>query len=367
MRVRHHLLLLSFLLIVILPPIAGAYYLWTRAADQYASRMGFAVRSEKGTSALDMLGGLSALAGSSSSSDTDILFEFIKSQELVLSMDRELDLRRLWSKPQNDPVFALAPDAPIEDLVEYWNSMVRLSVGKSEGLIEVEVRAFDPADAQAIATLLFEKSAKMINDLSAIAHEDAIRYAREDLEDTKERLKAAREAVTRFRNINQLVTPDMDIQSQAGLLNTLKSQQASALIEIDLLQETTRDDDPRMVQAQRRLEVIEQRITAERAKLGLGAEGSGSAAMADMVGEYERLGVDREFAENAYVRALATYDAALADARRTSRYLAAYMQPTLAETPQYPRRFVLMGVGTLFLFLFWSIISLVYYSIRDRR
>jgi capsular polysaccharide transport system permease protein len=367
LRLRHHLVLISFVLFVILPPIGAALYLWNRAADQYASKMGFAVRAEEASSALDLLGGLTGISGSSSSSDTDILFEFIQSQKLVMDIDAELNLRAIWSKPPDDPVFALAPDAPLEDLVDYWNDMVRLSRGKGPGLLEVEVRAFDPADAHAIATLLFEKSATMINDLSAIAREDAIRYAREDLDEAVGRLKAAREAVTRFRNLNQIVTPEMDIQAQAGLLSSLLSQQAAALIEIDLLRETTRDNDPRLVQAMRRLEVIEARIAAERDKLGLGTEGQGSTAMADMVGEYERLVVDREFAQSAYISALASYDGALAEARRTSRYLAAYMQPTLAETAAYPRRLTILLIGTLFIFLAWSITVLVFYAIRDRR
>ena len=367
LRLRHHMVLLSFLLCVLLPPVGAATYLWTRAADQFASKMGFAVRREESNSALDILGGLTSLSGSSSSSDTDILFEFIQSQKLVTDIDKDLDLRTMWSKPDRDPVFALVADAPLEDLVDYWNDMVRLSRGKGPGLLEVEVRAFDPGDANAIASLLFKKSAEMINDLSAIAREDAIRYAREDLDEAVERLKTARAAITRFRNVNQLVNPEMDIQSQAGLLNNLRAQEATTLIDIDLLRDATREGDPRLVQAERRLEVIEARIVAERDKLGLGASGKGSAAMADIIGEYERLVVDREFAQSAYIKSLATYDGAQADARRISRYLAAYMEPTLAETAQYPRRLTLLAMGSLFLFLIWSIVVLIYYSVRDRR
>ena len=361
------MVMLSFVLCVLLPPIAAATYLWTRAADQFASKTGFAVRREEASSALDILGGLTSLSGSSSSSDTDILFEYIQSQKLVTDIDKELNLRAMWSKPDRDPVFALAPDAPLEDLVDYWNDMVRLSRGKGPGLLEVEVRAFDPDDATAIANLLFKKSAEMINDLSAIAREDAIRYSREDLDEAVERLKNARAAITRFRNVNQLVNPEMDIQSQAGLLNTLRAQEATTLIDIDLLRDSTREGDPRLVQAERRLEVIEARIAAERDKLGLGASGTGSAALADIVGEYERLVVDREFAQGTYIKALATHDGAMADARRTSRYLAAYMQPTLAETAQYPRRLTILSLVSLFLFLIWTIAVLIYYSVRDRR
>ena len=363
---RHRLIGLSFLLLVLAPVVAAAVYLWSFAADQYHSRVGFAVRLEEQNSALNILSGLTAISGSSSS-DTDILFEFIQSQRLVDDMDKQLDLRAIWSKPVNDPVFVLPADASLEEMVDYWNEMVHLSRGKGAGLLEVEVRAFDPEDALRISMLLFDKSSEMINELSAIAREDAIRYAREDLDEALERLKSAREAVTRFRNINQLVNPEIDVQRQAGLLATLYNQQASTLIELDMLRDSTGEGDPRLTQANRRLEVIEKRIAAERSKLGFGSEQGSNAAYADLIGEYERLVVDREFAERTYITAMASYDGAKAESRRKSRYLAAYMQPTLAETAIYPKRLSTLVMIALFLFLIWSIAVLVYYSIRDRR
>jgi capsular polysaccharide transport system permease protein len=364
-RRRHRLVLLSLIVGVLLPMVASAGYLWEYAADQYVSKVGFTVRREDTSSAVEVLGGLANLSGTSSS-DTDILYEFIQSQKLVSDMNAALNLRAMWSSPEEDVVFALTEGASIEELVNYWNKMVRPAYGAA-GLLEVEVRAFSAEDATAIAEELFRKSTEMINNLSAIAREDAIRYARDDLDEALDRLKTAREAVTRFRNENQLVNPQLDLQSQAGLLATLQTQQAEAIIELDLLRDTVRTGDPRLEQAERKLEVIISRIAAERSKLGMGGGSSEGRAFADIVGEYERLEVEREFAERAYVTALATYDGALAESRRQSRYLAAYMQPTKAETPEYPHRITLLFLIGLFLFLSWSIIILIIYSVRDRR
>ena len=104
-RPRHRLLFLSFVLAVLLPASLTAYYLWGRAVDQYASTVGFSVRREETSSALDLLGGISALS-KSSSSDTDILYEFLKSQKLVADLDAKLGLRAIWSKPQGDPIYS---------------------------------------------------------------------------------------------------------------------------------------------------------------------------------------------------------------------------------------------------------------------
>jgi capsular polysaccharide transport system permease protein len=112
--------------------------------------------------------------------------------------------------------------------------------------------------------------------------------------------------------------------------------------------------------------VIRKRIEEERAKFGIGGAGE-SEAYATLVGEYESLIVDREFAEQAYLTALTNYDAAQAEAQRQSRYLAAHIKPTLAQSADYPRRGVILGAMALFAFAAWGTLSLVYYSIRDRR
>ncbi|WP_417743883.1 sugar transporter [Salipiger sp.] len=358
-------MLLSFIACVILPSIVTALYLWLVAEDQYVSRVGFTVRQEDSASAVDLLGGLTNLS-SSSSSDTDILYEFIQSQKLVSDIDAQLDLHTIWTRPEWDPVFALEDDASIEELLSYWEDMVRISY--SSGLIEVEVRAFRAEDATLVAQALLDESADVINELSSVAREDAISYARDELEEAVERLKEARETVTLFRNENQLVDPQLDLQSQAGLLGTLQGQEAEQIIELDLLRETSQANDPRVAQGERRLEVIRSRIAAERQKLGFdGGTGPGGQAFADLVGDYERLAVDREFAEQSYVSALAAYDAARADAKRKNRYLAAYMKPTSAETAEYPKRGILLMMTTLFLFLLWATVVLVLYSVKDRR
>ena len=366
-RARHALLVVSFLLMVLLPVTATAWYLWERAADQYASYLGFSVRTEEVGSAIEILGGITELSGSSSS-DVDILYEFLQSQELVRAIDADLDLREMWSRPgyENDPIFAYDPPGTIEDLVAQWKRMVRISYSVSSGLLNVRVLAFEPEDATRVAEAIFAASTDMVNEISAIAREDAIKYAREELDTSVQRLREARAAVTEFRNRTQIVDPTMDTQGQMGIVNNLQAQLAEAMVDLDLLRGTTREGDPRLSQAVRRIEVIEQRIAEEREKLGFVGEAGDSAAIADIVGEYEVLVVDREFAEQSYTAALAAYDAALAEARRQSRYIAAHVHPTRAERSEFPQRGTLLGLVALFALMIWSISVLIAYSLRDR-
>lgn len=363
-KFRHLFLIALFVIIVCLPIAGSAYYLWGRAVDQYASTLGFTVRKEETASPSDLLGGLSSLS-TAGASDTDVLYEFIQSQELVQSIDKKLDLRGQFSAhADQDPIFSFDNDGTIEDLVSFWRRMVHISYDSSSGLIEVRTHAFSADAAHDIAEGILEESSLMINRLSAIAREDTTRYAREDLEQSVDRLKQAREAITEFRSRTQIVDPSTVLQGQIGILTTLQQQLAEAYIELDLLKETTRAADQRVVQVERKIEVIQDRIDQERSKFSVG---EGGQDYATIVSEFERLTVDREFAEQTYTAALTNFDIARAEAQRQSRYLAPYVQPTLAEKSQYPQRFVILGLVALFSLLAWAIVTLVFYSLRDRR
>lgn len=344
------------------------WYLWDRAVDQYASYVGFSVRTEEVGSAIELLGGITELSGSSSS-DTDILYEFLQGQELVAALDGELDLRKIWSRadPEVDPVFSYHPPGTIEDLVAYWGSMVKIYYDSGTGLLDLRVLAFDPDEAHMIATHIYERANEMINQLSAIAREDAISYAREELTQAEDRLREARVDIQAFRNRTQLIDPTIQTQSQSGLISALETQLAEAQIELQLLLATARESDPRITQAELKIDVIQRQISSERSELGQKSETATGSSVADLVGEYEALAVDLEFAQLAYTASRATFDAARNEARRKSRYLAAHVNPTRAESAQYPDRFMIMSLILLFLFLFWSVVVLVAYALRDRR
>ncbi|MGQ0565159.1 MAG: hypothetical protein ACT4OK_08810 [Gemmobacter sp.] len=365
MKKRHWGLLATFVMFVVLPAAAVAWYLWAIALDQYASRLGFSVQKEEMGSALEMLGGIVNVGGSSSSSDTDILYKFIRSRELVRNLQTQLDLVAIYTRPQ-DPVFSMPSDPSIEDIEDHWNRKVDIFYDNASQLIEVRALAFDPQDALHITQGIAAESTRILNDLSAIARADATNYAREELDKSLVRLKDARQALTAFRIRSQIVDPAADIQGRMGLMNTLLAQQATALIDLDLLAANTSSTDPRYTQAEKRVEVIEARIREERARFG-DKPAEEDQRYADLVGEFEALSVDLEFAQQAYLSSLVAFDSAVAEAQRKSRYLATYQSPTLAEEAQFPQRRLIFSLALGFFFAVWAIMVLVYYTMRDRK
>jgi capsular polysaccharide transport system permease protein len=363
-RPRHRMALASFALLVLAPFAVVVGYLYLRAADQYHSEIAFSIRSEEvGPAAAGLLGALTQI-GSGTASDADILFEFIRSQEIVEAIDTKLDLRGLYNAAEDDPVFTLGDDPSIETLHRQWDRMVDVSYDSNAGIIHIRTNAFTAEAAHAIAQEILVESGTLVNALSEQAREDAVRFAREELAEAEEHLRVIRQNLADFRRIHRIVDPTADVAGQMGLLSALQAELAQALVDRDVLTSYAVESDQRVIQADRRIDAITSRIEDERASLDLtGVSGS----LPEVVGRYEELLVDLEFANAAYTQTLAGLAAARAEARRQSRYLAAHVRPTLAQSSLYPRRVLLAGMTGLFLMLGWAVLMLVYYNVRDNR
>ncbi|MDB4558951.1 hypothetical protein N9Z87_01780 [Amylibacter sp.] len=362
MRRRHGLLIMSFLVLVLAPMAATYWYLTERATPQFSSEMSFSIRSEEFVNPLDALSGLGQLS-TGTTADADIVYAYIDSQKIVRNIDKKLNLREIYSRPENDPIFTVASDVLVEELVRHWRWMVQSNIDKGGGLINVESYAFSPEDARNINLAILDESQSLVDKLSLLAREDATKYAQADLDDARERLKIARQNLSKFRAESQIIDPTINVQSQGGVTAALQQQLAEALIEFDLLEgSTSNPNDPRLEQIRRRIQAIENRMAGERDSLSSDVD----QGMVTIVGDFEALTVEREFAEQAFLSSAAAFDSAKAEAKRRTRYLAVHIEPTIADTPLYPRDLLILSVLAALLTLIWAVFLMVAYSIRDR-
>ena len=369
MKRRHWGVISSFGLFVLAPLAAVVFYLWAVAEDQYVSTSGFVVRSQDASGASESLGGIAQLVGSTTASDSDVLYAFIQSQEIVAIVDREVGLRSHFSAHwPDDWAFAIKPDASLEELTSYWQRVLGISYEGGSGLLEIQAAAYDPETAQAITSAVVEASQERINAMNDQAREDAMRYARTDLDEALDQLKAAREELTKFRTRTRIVDPQADIQGRMGVMNNLQQQLATALVNYDLLRGSLSEDDPRLTTAEKTIKVIRERIDIERQTFTSSNTDTGAVGQdyPSLLSEFERLTVELQYAEATYRAALTAMEVARDEATRQSRYLATYIKPTLPESSEYPNRPIMAGLAGLLLLLVWSICVLVYYSIRDR-
>ena len=325
------------------PFAAATAYLFTRAADQYHSEVAFSVRSEEvGAAAAGLLGALTQI-GSGTASDADILYDYIRSQEIVEAVDAELDLRTIWNRPgsgwrDGDPVFTLGDDPRSRRCTAHWLRMVDRRLRLQHRHHRRRRPAPSPPRTPGRSPRRSSRSrAALVNAArrAGARGRGALRPRRARRGRGAPRARCAPSSPTSAAPTTSS-TPGRRRRAERAPERAERSELAQALVDARRADHLRRRGRPAGGPG-RPPDRRDHRAHRGRARARSAVTGV-AGSLPEVVGRYEELAVDLEFANTAYTQALAGLAAARAEARRQSRYLAPHVRPTLATTALYPRR-----------------------------
>ena len=364
---RRRRLLWSFILCFLAPLLLVALYYASIATDRYASSAGFSIRGIESGSGLDGLGALTGLASAgSTTADSYIVLQYLESRALIEAIDAKLDLRGVYSDPQIDWISRFNADDPIEDFVDYWLSRMDTQFDPSSGIIEVSVQSFSAEHAFQIASLVLELTQNLVNELSANARQDALKFARLEVDIQEKRLREALNDIREFRMVEQSVDPSATASLDIELLSSLEARLIDINARITAQRATLDEDAPSLVALRRQAKALKAQIIKRRDEIGKQLDGNAaSSTVTERLTRFESLNVERRFAEEAYASALTSLEQARRDADRQQRYLAIHLRPQIAEKAEYPKRLRNVLLAAFILFAAWGIGTLLTYSVRD--
>ena len=365
-KIRRRIMKFSAVLVILLPTLLAAVYYGMIATDQYAVEVRFAVRginSGGGSDLLTMVTGVPS--GGSTTADSYILMDFIRSRGILEKLGRRIDLKQIYSTEKADFLSAFDPDEPIEEFVDYWKKMITVGFDTSSQIVVVEIRAFTPQDAKNVAELVLELSGELINDLSVRARNDAVSFAEKEVARMEKRLRINRQAVRAFREKEQVIDPSKTAESRLTLLGKLEGELGLEKAKLSSLGQFMSKDSPRIRVLVSKIRALESQVQTERAKLGKDVSGSASGSLTGLLEDYQTLLTDQEFSEKAFISALSSLEAARIEAGRQQRYLATFVRPSLPEDALYPRRGLNVFVIFVLSAMLWAIGTLLVYAVRD--
>jgi capsular polysaccharide transport system permease protein len=368
---RHTVLAASFLGLVALPAALSSLYMAFIAADQYHSTASFAVRSIEGGASTDILGMFTQASGGSTVSDSYILMDYILSERMAADADRRFKLEDVYATRGLDYFYGIGSNLPIEDKLAYWRDMVKISFDHASGIMQVNVKAFEPAQAQEIAQFIVDQSDNLVNSLSLSARNDVLRAAQDEVLAGEARLSKARAALRDYRDKSQEISPEEGAKLAVQLIGSLEQQLTQLNADLATAKSQMSEDTPRIRVLRTRIESLEQQLAVERQRLGTGektsaTEDPNAPDVAGRIAQFEELETEREFAERSYTAALGSLEKARIDANNRQRYLALFIEPTLSQMAQYPTRLLNALLITFGLLFVWGIGVMSYYNIRDR-
>jgi capsular polysaccharide transport system permease protein len=302
---------------------------------------------------LDPVGGLAGIASAQRMQDSLILSDYVRGASMVASVDRVLNIRHLFSRDGIDTFSRFKPTETHDRLLRYWRRHVEVTIDSVSGIITVVVRAFTPQDSLDIANQITRLSEKMVNDLSERAREDALRQAKTELTRAND-------------NLQKKTTEMRDLRNSEGILDTGKTGEVMTQMLGDLRLELIRLQQE--YAAQRRtilptapqLQVLSARIDSMKGEIRrlegqmTGSSGKSNGALAEQMGRFDRLGLEKDIAEKEYIAAASAFERARVELETQNVYLATFLQPVLAQEALYPRRLWLWSIVLVISLLIWG-------------
>ncbi len=363
-QVISKVMLASTVLLLVIPNIASIVYFTCIASDQYQSEARFTVRSSTPSLGKNQLTQVTGLPPAQIVQNTLIVTNFIDSKDMVAALQSKVDFEKIYGNDSIDPIARLQKGASSEKMYDYWDGMVSVKVDANSGIITVKVRAFTAADAQNVLREVVAASEVVVNDVNNRIWRDVIATAQTNMDNAKEQLQKARDQLLAARN----QTGVLSVEGSSTVLTTLISSVQKEGIDLqqkyDALLGTVSADAPQMRVLKREIDSKKKQLDQLNSQIA--GQNKSAQNLADVSLDMSQRELEQSLAEQQFATSMKTLEQVKFVSKQQLLYLDAFLNPSLPDEAEYPRRALWIGVilaGTL---AAWGAAFGILSSIRSR-
>ncbi|HVF38099.1 MAG TPA: hypothetical protein VNA29_09200 [Sphingomicrobium sp.] len=353
-----------FFMTVVIPTLVATIYFGLLASDVYISQSQFVVRSpdKPATSGLGVL--LKSVGFSNAGDEIFITHNFVKSRDALRSLNRNGEVEKSYTRPTISIFNRFNPlglGGSFEDLYDYYVGKVAIEHDATSSITTLTVKAFDPQDARRMNKDLLDQAEGLVNRLNNRGEVDLLGYAQREAREADIQARQASQALAGFRNRQGIIDPERQATVQLQLVSKLQDELIGARLQLQQIQALA-PENPQIPLLRTRIAGLARQIDSE-----LGRVAGGNRSLSASAVQYQRLTLDREYADKRLTAAMASLQEARNEARQKQAYVERIVQPSLPDEAQHPRR--LRGIfATLVLALIaYGILSMLLAGIREHK
>jgi capsular polysaccharide transport system permease protein len=351
-----------FAVTVALPTAGAAVYYGLIASDRYVSESRFVVRNPQRASPSGIGALLQGTVFSRSQDDTYSVHDYILSRDALKELEGRLEIGKGYADPAIDfwnRFPGLDGDDSFEALHRHYLNHVHVTYDTVSSISVLRVQAYTSADAQRVNDLLLQMGERLVNNLNARSRRDLIEVAETEVRAAEVKSRATAAALSSFRSSRSVFDPERQGTQQLATVARLRQELSVAQGQLDALRRVA-PNNPQIPLLTQEVDRVKGEIARETSVL-LG-EGR---SLTNKAPEYDRLLLEKTFADRQLAAALGALDTARNEAARKQLYLERLVQPNLPDVAVEPRR--LRAVATVFVvgLLVWGVAGFVLASVRE--
>ncbi|GAP35172.1 hypothetical protein ABXN37_08395 [Piscinibacter sakaiensis] len=354
-----------FLLCVVVPTLLAIAYYGFTASDVYTSEARFVVRTPQRSQPTTAIGALLQGSGFSRAQDDSFtVHDYITSRDALKVLDAKLGVRKSYADPSHDFLSRFPQpwsDDSFESFYKFYQDKVSVTYDAASSITTVRVRSFDPDISLKINEELLAMGEELVNRINDRGREDLVRYAAAEVEEAETKAKAAALALANYRNRRAVFDPERQSALQLQQITKLQDEVIAAKLQLAQLRALS-PANPQIPTLERRVKGLEGEMASEMSKVA-----GGGNSFTDKATEFERLQLERGFADRQVASAMTSLENARNEARRKQIYLERIVQPHRPDEALEPRRARAILAAFVVGLVAWAVMSMLLAGVREHK
>lgn len=338
-RTRDRVFSALFLVIVcatfVLPMAANTVYYAFVASPRYASEVRFIVRSSAPILSRDRYSSETVEPKAKIVQDTAVLLNYLSSPSIVQDLQKVTNLLNVYGRADIDTFSRLEADATQDEILKYWNTRYSSFVNPKSGIVELEVTAFTPQEAQELVRLVLKLAEQQINKLNSGMWNDLLASAQMDVEAATKEVALLRSELRDTQNKTGVFDVELSAESIIAVLTGIESDIAQLKSRRSALGQTLDEGAPQLADMDRRIAALEEQAQALGAKTA-GSSNRNTGNLAEYSSLFENLKLKLKIAESKLQSAISELEKVKLVSSLQLVYVDNFTEPTLPERHTYP-------------------------------
>jgi BexC/CtrB/KpsE family polysaccharide export inner-membrane protein len=255
----------------------------------------------------------------------------------------------------------LGATGTFEDLYDFYRGKVNIEHNAASSITTLSVKAFTAADAHRFNQQLLQQAEGLVNRLNRRGQTDLVQYAEREAKEAQLAGLMASQELARYRNARGVIDPEQQAALQLQMVSKLQDELIGARTQLSQLRSLAPENP--------QIPLLETRIAALSREIG-GATGqvAGSrSSLSDAAVRYQRLQLERDYADRRLTAALTSLQEARNEAMRKQAYVERIVQASLPDEAEYPRRF--RGIFATFMLglIAYGVLAMLFAGIREHK
>lgn len=351
-RRRRSLMMLAVRLMIFvgIPTIVAGFYFLRVATPLYATHSQFLIQQaeQSGAGGLSGLGGLFSGTQLATNSDSVTVQSYLTSRAAMLRLEEELGFKQAFQGEDIDPILRLPDDATNEQVYKLYRNSVKIGYDPTEGVLNMEVIAPDPALSQQFSVALIKYAEGQVDQMTSRLREDQMKGSIESYQDAENKVQIAQQNVLELQEKLGVLDPVAEGTVIMTEVAEMERQLRDKRLELGQLQANANPNRSRVAGVQGDIRRIEEMLEQTRSRLTEGNAARGS--LASITGQIRIAESDLRTRQELLATAAAQMEVARIEANKQVRYLSISVAPVAPDEATYPKAFQ----NTIVAFLIFS-------------